>query len=54
MRKKKGIIITLAMAGLISVGGAVGLHASMERNMNEKQVAQVERKQEIIQEKIII
>lgn len=50
MRKKKGIIITLAMAGLISVGGAVGLHASMERNMNEKQVAQVERKQEMSQE----
>lgn len=50
MRKKKGIIITLALAGLISVGGAVGLHASMERNMNEKQVAQVERKQEITQE----
>lgn len=50
MRKKKGIIITLALAGLISVGGAVGLHASMERNMNEKQVAQVERKQELSQE----
>lgn len=50
MRKKKGIIITLAMAGFISVGGAVGLHASMERNMNEKQVAQVERKQEMSQE----
>ena len=50
MRKKKGVIITLALAGLISVGGAVGLHANMERNMNEKQVAQVERKQEITQE----
>ncbi len=50
MRKKKGVIITLALAGLISVGGAVGLHASMERNMNEKQVAQVERKQETTQE----
>ncbi|MBQ8166463.1 MAG: hypothetical protein IJZ96_05430 [Lachnospiraceae bacterium] len=50
MRKKKGIIITLEMAGLIYVGGAVGLHASMERNMNEKQVAQVERKQEMSQE----
>lgn len=50
MRKKKGVIITLALAGLISVGGAVGLHANMERNMNEKQVAQVERKQEISQE----
>lgn len=50
MRKKKGVIMTLALAGLISVGGAVGLHANMERNMNEKQVAQVERKQEITQE----
>ncbi len=50
MRKKKGIIITLALAGLISVGGAVGLHASMERNMNEKQVAQVERKQNMTHE----
>ncbi len=50
MRKKKGVIITLALAGLISVGGAVGLHANMERNMNEKQVAQVERKQEMSQE----
>lgn len=50
MRKKKGVIITLVLAGLISVGGAVGLHASMDRNMKEKQVAQVERKQEMSQE----
>ncbi len=48
--KKKGIIITLALAGVISVGGAVGLHASMNRNMEEKYVAQVERKQETSQE----
>lgn len=50
MKKKKGIIITLALAGVISVGGAVGLHASMNRNMEEKHVAQVERKQETSQE----
>lgn len=50
MRKKKGVIITLALAGLISVGGAVGLNASMDRNMEEKQVAYIERRQESSQE----
>lgn len=50
MKKKKGIIITLALAGVISVGGAVGLHASMNRNMEGKHVAQVERKQVTSQE----
>ena len=31
MRKKKGVIMTLALAGLMTVGGAVGVHAKIER-----------------------
>lgn len=50
MIKKKGVIITLALAGVVSVGGAMGLHAGMERNMKEKQVTQIERRQEVSQE----
>lgn len=46
MRNKKVVTITLALAGIISVGGAAGLHANMNRKMNEKHVAQVERKHE--------
>ncbi len=47
--KKKGTIITLALAGVITLGGAGALYAGMSKNMEEKQVAQVERKQEVSQ-----
>ncbi len=50
--KKKGTIITLALAGVITLGGAGALYAGMSKNMEEKQVAQVERKQEVSQETI--
>lgn len=52
MKKKKGAILTLALAGAITLGGAGALYAGMSKNMEEKQVAQVERKQEVSQETI--
>ncbi len=47
MRKKKGTILTLAIAGAITLSGAVGLYVCMAKNMQEEQVTQLEQKHEI-------
>ena len=46
MKKKKVAVATLALAGAISVTGAMGLHVSMAHNMNEEQVTEVEQLKE--------
>ncbi len=50
MKKKKAAVATLALAGAISVTGALGLQVSMAHNMKEEQVTEVEHLQESAKE----
>lgn len=47
MRKKKGAISTLALAGAIVASGSIGLHVSMAHDMKEEQTTQIEQKHEM-------
>ena len=46
MKKRKGVLLTLALAGAITLCGAGGLYVSMAKNMQEDTTIQVEQKRD--------
>jgi len=50
MKKKKGVIFTVALVAVLSISGAVGLHIGMAKNRQNEQVILVEQVQETTEE----
>ena len=50
MKKRKGVLFTLALAGVITLCGAGGLYVSMAKTMQEETAIQVEQKRDVQEE----